>query len=89
MKDIYINNEDQECLVHQPHYHFLLRQKIANFENDLTTGQDTEKALQANLNHIKDNQLLSRNQHKARLDKRMTLFRSLKVRAVIQIIHSF
>ncbi|KAL5261671.1 hypothetical protein ACHWQZ_G007387 [Mnemiopsis leidyi] len=55
-----------------------LGQKIENFENDLAEGQETEKQLQSNLDHIKDNQLLLRNQHKSRLDKRMALFNELK-----------
>ncbi|XP_063677981.1 coiled-coil domain-containing protein 178-like isoform X1 [Bolinopsis microptera] len=55
-----------------------LGKKIENFENDLTAGQETEKQLQSNLNHIRDNQLLLRNQHKARLDKRVTIFNELK-----------
>ena len=58
---------------------FVFRKKIDDLEEELTQGQETEKNLQTNLNHIQDNQLLSRNQHRARLDKRLDLFRELKV----------
>eukprot|EP00116_Pleurobrachia_bachei_P008801 sb/3469063/ len=52
--------------------------KIDDLEEELAQGQETEKNLQTNLNHIQDNQLLLRNQHRARLDKRLGLFRELK-----------
>ena len=55
-----------------------LERQIGQFENDLADGQELEKQLKANWNHIKDNQLLLRNQHKAALDKRLALFWQLK-----------
>jgi len=55
-----------------------LGKRIENFENDLADGQETEKQLQANLDHIRDNQLLLRNQHRSRIDKRVALFNDLK-----------
>jgi len=52
--------------------------KIESLEAELVDGQEHEKTLQENLNHIKDNQLLSRNQYKSSLDKRLKVFRELK-----------
>ena len=66
-----------------PSNNFVFRKKIDDLEEELTQGQETEKNLQTNLNHIQDNQLLLRNQHKARLDKRLGLFRDLKVGCLI------
>ena len=73
---------DSECTLPKYKATSHRRNQINNFDGELEAGQETEKQLQANLNHIKDNQLLSRNQHRARLDKRITLFNGLKVSLV-------